>query len=103
MKGNGYGRWIPYQKSSALYGNVISIASQIDQKVFKHDEPNFRLARETHNLATNFFYCAGRAGQRAGKVLVSVRWNKLELNWYKLNTDGFSVGKPGRAGGGGLI
>ena len=34
---------------------------------------------------------------------VCVKWNKPELNWYKLNTDGSSIGNPRKAGGGGLI
>ena len=74
-----------------------------NKRIFKHDEPNSKLARETYNLATNFFFCAGQTGQRAAKVPVSVRWNKPELSWYKLNTDGSSIGNPGKAGGEGLI
>lgn len=61
------------------------------------------MVRETHNLATNFFFCVERNGQRAAKVPISVRWSKLELNWHKLNTNGSSVGNSGKAGGGGLI
>nr|POE76898.1 putative ribonuclease h protein [Quercus suber] len=81
---------------------IWSLWTHRDKRFFKHDEPNFRLARETHNLATNFFYCAGRTRQRATKVLASVRWNKPKMNWYMLNTDGSSVGNPGKAGGGEL-
>lgn len=34
---------------------------------------------------------------------VSVKWDKPVPNWYKLNTDGASVGNPGKAGEGALI
>lgn len=61
------------------------------------------MVRETHNLATNFFFCVERNGQRAAKVPISVRWSKLELNWHKLNTNGSFVGNSGKAGGRGLI
>ena len=30
-------------------------------------------------------------------------WQKPPLGWYKLNSDGASMGNPGQAGGGGLI
>lgn len=32
-----------------------------------------------------------------------VRWNKPPLGWFKLNSDGASLGNPGKAGRGGLI
>ena len=39
----------------------------------------------------------------ASKVAISVRWTKPSSGWHKLNTDGASLGNPGKAGGGGLI
>ena len=30
-------------------------------------------------------------------------WTKPTTNWFKLNTDGSSLGNPGRVSGGGLI
>lgn len=32
-----------------------------------------------------------------------VRWCSLPLNWCKVNSNGFALGNPRRAGGGGLI
>ena len=92
---------IPWEVQFAF--GIWSLWTHRNKRIIKHDEPNSRLAKETHNLATNFFFCAGRTGQRAATVPINVRWNKPELNWYKLNTDGSSVGNPGKAGGGGLI
>lgn len=36
-------------------------------------------------------------------VVVNIRWNKPPNGWFKLNTDGASIGNSGKAGGGGLI
>ena len=36
-------------------------------------------------------------------VAIPVKWNKPPPGWYKLNTDGASLGNPGRARGGGII
>lgn len=36
-------------------------------------------------------------------VAIPVKWNKPPPGWYKLSTDGASLGNPGSAGGGGLI
>ena len=32
-----------------------------------------------------------------------INWEKPDLNWFKLNIDGSSIGNPGKAGGGGII
>nr|POE99931.1 putative ribonuclease h protein [Quercus suber] len=29
-----------------------------------------------------------------------INWEKPDLNWFKLNIDGSSIGNPGKAGGG---
>lgn len=39
----------------------------------------------------------------ASKVTISISWSKPLSGWYKLNTNGASLGNPGLAGGGGLI
>nr|POE88614.1 putative ribonuclease h protein [Quercus suber] len=37
------------------------------------------------------------------KTKIQVRWLPSPFNWFKLNSDGSSMGNPGLAGGGGLI
>ena len=32
-----------------------------------------------------------------------VRWEKPQVGWVRLNTDGSAIGNPGRAGGGGIL
>ncbi|KAK9995412.1 hypothetical protein SO802_020098 [Lithocarpus litseifolius] len=35
--------------------------------------------------------------------VIQVQWHPFPDNWLKLNSDGSSLGNPGRAGGGGII
>ena len=44
-----------------------------------------------------------KAKQIAPKIAIPVRWSKPLLGWFKLNTDGASLGNPSKVGGGGLI
>ena len=37
------------------------------------------------------------------KAVVAVGWEKPQVGWAKLNSDGFALSNPGRAGGGGVI
>lgn len=39
----------------------------------------------------------------ASRNTIQVKWTKPPSNWYKVNSDGSSLGNPGLAGGGGLI
>ena len=38
-----------------------------------------------------------------GRVRIQVKWTPPPLHWFKLNSDGSSLGNPGLAGGGGII
>ena len=49
-----------------------------------------------------YYYCAGSIKKRMATRTVKVSWTKPASYWFKLNTDGFSLGNPGRARGGGL-
>lgn len=44
-----------------------------------------------------------RINQASSKTSIPVKWNRPPASWYKLNTDGVSIGNPGTAGGGGVI
>ncbi|KAL0013081.1 hypothetical protein SO802_000150 [Lithocarpus litseifolius] len=37
------------------------------------------------------------------EVVKRIRWEKPEVGWFRLNSDGSSLGNPGQAGSGGLI
>ncbi|XP_075670167.1 uncharacterized protein LOC142639928 [Castanea sativa] len=53
-------------------------------------------------MALNYHYCASRAKPMRTKSPINVRWNKLEMNWYKLNIDESAMGNSSKAGGGAL-
>lgn len=45
----------------------------------------------------------GKSKSQNPRVTIPIRWLKPPMNWLKLNTDGVSLGNPGKAGGGGVI
>ncbi|KAK9993202.1 hypothetical protein SO802_022905 [Lithocarpus litseifolius] len=53
--------------------------------------------------ATEFLYLGINRKQIRTKHIIQVRWHYPPPNWFKLNTDGSSLGNLGLAGGGGLI
>ena len=55
------------------------------------------------NLVLEFFCCVLEHTDCRSKVVKPVRWEKLNLNCFKLNSDGSSSINSGIAGGGGLI
>lgn len=71
--------------------------------VFENCVPNPRLDKVCLSQAKEFYYCVSKAKQIAPKIAIPVRWSKPLPGWFKLNTDGASLGNPGKAGGGGLI
>lgn len=54
-------------------------------------------------MALNYFYVASKSKVKTNLSLIMVRWAKLEENWYKLNTDGSTIGNPSIVGGGGVV
>ena len=48
-------------------------------------------------------YCASSHTAAKRVVLKSIRWEKPNTSWKKLNTDGSSVDSLGLAGGGGVV
>lgn len=53
--------------------------------------------------AIEFIYLGINGKQIRTKSRIQICWHHPPLNWFKLNTDGSSLGNPGLAGGGGLI
>ena len=54
-------------------------------------------------MALNYFYVASKSKVKTNLSPIMVRWAKLEENWYKLNTNGSTIGNPGIVGGGGVV
>ena len=50
------------------------------------------------------FVCLGSYGtSNMVRAKIQVKWHLPPLTWFKLNSDGSSLGNPGLAGGDGLI
>lgn len=75
------------------------------KNVFKSSPPNHELGREVYAIANEYLFCASWSKRVKSKQVVKVGWNKLEVGWVKLNTDGdsSSLGNWGFTSGGGLI
>ncbi|XP_075663469.1 uncharacterized protein LOC142633081 [Castanea sativa] len=53
--------------------------------------------------AAEYFFCVGKPLQTKQYSTIPVRWHKPAEGWFKLNSDGASIGNLGNAGAGGLI
>ena len=71
--------------------------------VFENTIPNPRHDKVCLSQAKDYYYYISKAKQITPKIAIPVRWSKPILGWFKLNTDGASLGNPGKAGSGGLI
>ena len=71
--------------------------------MFDNSIPNPRLDKFCLSQAREFHFCVSKSSQVSSKISISIRWNLPPVGWHKLNTDGASIGNPGKAGGGGVI
>ena len=71
--------------------------------VFQNTPLNLNLHSLCMKAATDYFYCVGKGLASKRQSIILVCWNKPLKGWFKLNSDGASLGNPGKAGGGGLI
>lgn len=53
--------------------------------------------------ASEYYLCASQPVHSSRMVLRQIKWEKSDLGWLKLNTDGSSNSDLGSAIGGGLI
>ena len=77
-----------------LHQNCIAFESSNQHKDLK---------LETMAKASEFLYPGMNGKQTQAKVKIQVQWQPPPTNWFKLNSDGSSMGNPGLVGGGGLI
>ena len=55
------------------------------------------------HMATEFYFCTGKTFTKKSRAKAIVYWEKPEVNWFKLGTDGSSIRNPRKASEGGLI
>ena len=71
--------------------------------VFNGKVQNPRLATEISNRAMEFTFCASTCVKPIRIVMKQVRWEKPQVGWVKLNTDGAARSDVDRSGCGGII
>nr|POF23119.1 putative ribonuclease h protein [Quercus suber] len=71
--------------------------------VFRHENGQRNLKYDVLAKVTKFTYVGLNAKQISTWRQIAICWLFLPLSWSKLNSDGSSIGNPGKAGGGGLI
>ena len=71
--------------------------------VFQNSPLNLNLHSICMKAATEYFYCMGKWPTSKRHSIIPICWDKPQEGWFKLNSDGASLGNPGKAGGGGLI
>ncbi len=68
-----------------------------------HDSSCGHGALDLISFASKFYYLIGSYSKVKLKSHIPVKWTPPPLGWFKLNTDGSSLGNPRLAGGGGVI
>ena len=79
------------------------IWKQRNQGYFFNKRANSNLAKVISKQAMEFLFCVSRPTCNNQLVAKRVSWEKPELGWFKLNTDGSSRGSTGLTASGGLI
>jgi ribonuclease HI len=92
---------IPWQ--SLFSFGIWSLWLRRNQFVFKPDSQFLDPVVNAISYASEFFYLIGSYSKVKHMVPTPIKWVVPPVGWYKLNTNGSSVGNPGLAGGGGVI
>ena len=71
--------------------------------MFGNNPSHKSLMTETLAKAAEFAFLGAHTKARRFTTSIQVRWNAPPDKWFKLNSDGSSMGNPGKAGGGGII
>ena len=69
---------------------VWMIWKQRNQGYFSNKRANLNLAKVISKQAMEFLFCVSRPTHNNQLVVKQVSWEKPELGWFKLNTDGAS-------------
>ena len=97
------------QNAAGLPWNILfpyalwMIWKQRNNACFSNKRPNPNIDMVVTKLATEFLLCGAKSKRNIHIVVKQVRWEKPDLGWFKLNTDGTANGSAGNAAGGGLI
>jgi ribonuclease HI len=92
---------IPWQTLFSF--GIWSLWLRRNQFVFKPDSHFLDPVVNAISYASEFFYLIGSYSKVKNMISTPIKWVVPPLGWFKLNTDGSSLGNPGLAGGGGVI
>ena len=71
--------------------------------MFKNTPLSFSIHKEVIQRAAEFTFCAKTSSSKNPRVERLIQWERPGRGWFKLNTDGASLGNPDAVGGGGII
>ena len=71
--------------------------------VFRGQNTRSDVHSEAMFQVLEFPHCVLNPRISGSRKLIQIRWEKPPLGWVHLNTDGSTLGNPGRAGCGGII
>lgn len=71
--------------------------------VFRQENGQRNLKSNVLAKAMEFAYLGIHAKQTSNRRQIAINWCFPPPTWFKLNSDGSSLGNLGKAGGGGLI
>lgn len=71
--------------------------------VFENTPLNSNMHNTCIRQVVDYFFSARKSLQTKRIRTMQVQWFKPHESWYKLNTNGASLGNPRKTGGGGLI
>jgi ribonuclease HI len=92
---------IPWQTLFSF--GIWSLWLRRNQFVFKPDSLVLDSVVNAISYVSEFFYLIGSYSKVKNMISTPIKWFSPPLGWFKLNTDGASLGNPGLAGGGGVI
>nr|POF05708.1 putative ribonuclease h protein [Quercus suber] len=96
--------WNPLEELIPFcYFAVWGLWKHRNRVVFENTTLNHSLHKSCINLAIEYFFCVGKSVQPRQQGCILIKWNKPNVGWHKLKTDGASMGNLGKAGGGGVI
>ena len=82
---------------------IWALWKQRNQVVFNNKGVNPNISNVIFMQAMEFVYCVTQPRCRNRMIVRQIKWEKPDMGWVKLNTDGAADVAAGSAGGGGLI
>ena len=67
--------------------------------MFQSKTPNQAIHSVVITRAADYFFCPHNQAAIRPRLEKVIRWVRPERGWFKINTDGSSIGNPGNAGG----